>query len=177
DAIDHFELALRLDDPRIAAGCHANLGRALHIKGRQKEAIAHLQDAVRLNPKLSHAITHLALVRYDAARAAVNQNAENEWLGEQERAARCRQALDWLRANVDLASRLQSEGTVVHWSLTQWQMDPGLATVRDPAKLAKLPAAEREQWQRLWADVAAVIAADPVEQGRAHAARREWAQA
>ncbi len=65
----------------------------------------------------------------------------------------------------------------MQWSLTQWQIDPGLATVRDPANLAKLPAVEREEWQRLWADVAAVIATDPVEQGRAHAARREWAKA
>jgi tetratricopeptide (TPR) repeat protein len=40
-----------------------------------------------------------------------------------------------------------------------------------------LPDAEREHWQRLWADVAALIAADPLEQGRAHAARREWRQA
>jgi hypothetical protein len=36
---------------------------------------------------------------------------------------------------------------------------------------------EREQWRRLWTDVAALLAADPLEQGRAHAARRAWAQA
>jgi hypothetical protein len=34
-----------------------------------------------------------------------------------------------------------------------------------------------EQWQPLWADVAAQAAADPLGQGRAHAARRDWAQA
>jgi tetratricopeptide (TPR) repeat protein len=49
--------------------------------------------------------------------------------------------------------------------------------VRDPAELAKLPDAERKEWQRLWADVAALVAADPLEQGRAHAGRRDWAQA
>jgi tetratricopeptide (TPR) repeat protein len=49
--------------------------------------------------------------------------------------------------------------------------------VRDRAALAKLPDAERQQWQRLWADVAASRAADYVEQGRAHAARRDWTQA
>ena len=62
-------------------------------------------------------------------------------------------------------------------SVATWQTDPALASVRGPAALAKLPDAEREPWQRFWADVAAVVAADPVEQGRAHAARREWAQA
>ena len=62
-------------------------------------------------------------------------------------------------------------------SVAAWQTDPMLARVRHPAALAKLPDAEREPWQRFWADVAAVVAADPVEQGRAHAARRDWAQA
>ena len=51
------------------------------------------------------------------------------------------------------------------WSLATWLSDPALAGVRDPAELAKLPDAEREQWQRLWADVAASLAADPLEQG------------
>ena len=177
EAIDHFEQALRLGDPRIAAVCHANLGTALRIKGRQKESIAHLQEAVRLNPKLTDATNRLALARYDAARAAVSQNAENERLGEQERAERRRQALGWLRANVDLASRLQSEGTVVPWSLSVWQTDPALAGVRDRDALAKLPDAEGEQWQRLWADVAARIAADPLTQARERAAQRDWAGA
>jgi tetratricopeptide (TPR) repeat protein len=49
--------------------------------------------------------------------------------------------------------------------------------VRDEAALTKLPEAEREQWQRLWADVAGLLAADPLAQGLAHAARREWDQA
>jgi hypothetical protein len=58
-----------------------------------------------------------------------------------------------------------------------WQTDPALASVRDPEALAKLPDTEREPWQRYWADVAAVVAADPVEQGRARAARRDSTQA
>jgi tetratricopeptide (TPR) repeat protein len=66
---------------------------------------------------------------------------------------------------------------VYWWSYATWQTDPALASVRDPAPLAQLPAAERRQWQRLWADVAALLAADPLEQGRAHAAGRDWAKA
>jgi tetratricopeptide (TPR) repeat protein len=182
EAIDHFEQALRLD-PENAAVSHANLGTALGKKGQLKEAIEHLQEAVRLSSNLSQttnlsqATNNLAHMRYNAARAAISQNAENEQLGEQERTGRRQLALGWLKANVDLASRLQSEGTVVPWSLTRWQMDPELAAVRDPAKLAKLPAAERAEWQRLWADVSAIIAADPKEQGPAFAARRDWAKA
>jgi tetratricopeptide (TPR) repeat protein len=61
--------------------------------------------------------------------------------------------------------------------LSSWQTDSALASVRDRAALAELPEDERQQWQRLWADVAALRAADPLEQGQAHAARREWARA
>jgi tetratricopeptide (TPR) repeat protein len=46
--------------------------------------------------------------------------------------------------------------------------------VRDAAALGKLPDAEREHWQRLWADV---VAADPLVQGRERAARGDWARA
>jgi tetratricopeptide (TPR) repeat protein len=40
-----------------------------------------------------------------------------------------------------------------------------------------LPESEREPWRRLWTDVAALLAADPLEQGRTHAGRRDWAEA
>ena len=62
-------------------------------------------------------------------------------------------------------------------SLGHWRADPDLASVRDPAALAKLPDAESEQWQRLWADVAAMLSADPLEQGHALAVRGHWDRA
>jgi hypothetical protein len=43
------------------------------------------------------------------------------------------------------------------------QLPRDLVSVRNQASLAKLPDAEREPWQRLWADVAAVVAAEPLE--------------
>ena len=55
-----------------------------------------------------------------------------------------------------------------------WQTEPALAAVRDREALAKLPDAEREQWQRLWADVAREAHSDSRGQGRALAARQEW---
>jgi hypothetical protein len=33
--------------------------------------------------------------------------------------------------------------------------------VRDPSALAQLPDAERQAWQKLWADVAALLAKEP----------------
>jgi hypothetical protein len=118
---------------------------------------------------------------YDAARAAVRaaagHGAETAPLGEPERSAKRRQAWAWLRADLELSTTMLNGGMALLWSLAAWQRDPALASVRDPAALAQLPDAEREPWQRLWADVAAVVAADPLEQGRARAARREWAPA
>jgi tetratricopeptide (TPR) repeat protein len=112
-----------------------------------------------------------------AARTAAGQGAENGPLGEPERAAKRRQALAWLRAELELSTKMLNEGLVMDWSLAAWQSDPDLASVRDRAELARLPEVEREQWQRLWGDVAAQVAADPLEQGRARAAHRDWAQA
>jgi hypothetical protein len=42
--------------------------------------------------------------------------------------------------------------------MDHWQKDTDLAGVRDAAALAKLPAAERAVWQKLWAEVAATLA-------------------
>ena len=80
----------------------------------------------------------------------------------------------WLRADLDLTTKLLKDGKVLAWSLAAWQTDIHLSSVRAPASLAKLPAAEREEWQRLWADVAAAVSAEPLEEGRAYAARRDW---
>src|SRR5262249_40878079 len=97
--------------------------------------------------------------------------------GEPGRTGLRRKVLGWLRADLELTTKLVSEGKVMGLSLSAWQADPALASVRDPAELAKLPDAERKEWQRLWGAVAALVAADPLEQGRAGAGRRDWAQA
>jgi hypothetical protein len=41
-------------------------------------------------------------------------------------------------------------------NLTGWQADLPLASVRDPAALAKLPPDEQKAWQKLWTEVAAL---------------------
>jgi tetratricopeptide (TPR) repeat protein len=112
-----------------------------------------------------------------AARAAAGEGSDGARLGGPERAGLRRQALDWLRADLALRTKLFEGGKSVAAGLTFWQKDTDLAGVRDPAALAKLAADEREPWQRLWAHVTALLSADPLEQGRACAARRDWAQA
>jgi tetratricopeptide (TPR) repeat protein len=179
EAIGHFKEALRLDPNSIVA--HLSVGSALRIEGRLEEAIDHFQQALRLDPKLAVARVGLSAAISDATRAALRaaagQDSEKGRLDESVRTRLRLQALVLLRAYLELAIRLQDSGERTGWSPASWQTDSALASVRDPAELAKLPAAEREQWQLLWADVAAQVAADPLGQGRAHAARRDWAQA
>ena len=180
EAFGHVQQAVDLD-PNYALA-HANLAVLLRARGRVAEAIDHLQQAVRLEgEKPTEIRKRLVLYRYEAAcanvQAAAGQGSEDARRGEPERAGKRRQALDWLRANLELTARLRNDGEVLAWSLATWLSDPALASVRDPAALAKLPDAEREPWQRLWTDVAASIAADPLEQGREHAARRQWDRA
>jgi tetratricopeptide (TPR) repeat protein len=68
-------------------------------------------------------------------------------------------------------------GKAVDWSVAVWQTDLALASVREPAALVMLPDAERAEWQRLWEDVAAIVATDPLVQGQAFAAHQNWAKA
>jgi Flp pilus assembly protein TadD len=46
EAIDHFRAALRLE-PGVAE-IHESLGRALALQGKNDEAAAHLEEAVRI---------------------------------------------------------------------------------------------------------------------------------
>ncbi len=186
EAIGHYQESIRLD-PVASALAHNNLGSALWDKGRQDEAIGHFQQALKLDSNLTLASRNLYSSLYAAACAAVSASAgqcpQETPLGEQKRAALRRQALDWLQADLELRTQLLKDGksadlqTLSAWSLSGWQTDPTLARVRDAAALTNLPDAEREQWQRFWTDVAALLAADPLHHGLAHAARREWDKA
>jgi tetratricopeptide (TPR) repeat protein/tRNA A-37 threonylcarbamoyl transferase component Bud32 len=186
EAIGHFQNSIRLD-PASAAVAHCNLGIALRGKGRPDQSIGHLQQAIQLDPNLALAHSQIYTCRYEAASAALQASAghgsKEPRLGEQERISLRAQALDWLRANLELKTRLLKDSAAVDlsslsgWSLSAWETDPVLFGVRDQAALLKLPDAERVQWQRLWGDVAALLAADPVQQGLAHAAHREWDKA
>jgi hypothetical protein len=70
-----------------------------------------------------------------------------------------RQALDWLRAELEAQRRLleeepQTARFTVAPDLQYWLEAPDVAGVRGPEALGLLPAAERPAWQKFWADVA-----------------------
>jgi Flp pilus assembly protein TadD len=98
-----------------------------------------------------------------AALAGCGEGEDMPRPDETERARLRGQALEWLRA--DLAAWIKHlEGSsppdraAIRMALTSWQHDLALAGVRDAGSLARLPAAERDQWNKLWTDVAATLA-------------------
>jgi hypothetical protein len=97
-----------------------------------------------------------------ASLAAAGLADDAKRLTEEERAALRRQALAWLRADLALYAKMAKSDNpraraAVRQRLEHWRQDADLAPVRDKAALAKLPEAEREDWQKLWADVAALL--------------------
>jgi superkiller protein 3 len=93
-----------------------------------------------------------------AALAAAGQGRGSD-KPDAEGCARLRhQALDWLRADLALRARQlggkPADREELQRRMRHWQRDADLAGVRDAAALAKLPAGEREAWQKFWAEVA-----------------------
>jgi tetratricopeptide (TPR) repeat protein/serine/threonine protein kinase len=104
-------------------------------------------------------------LRYDAACAAtlagcgMGEGATK--LTDAERSGFRQQALDWLRADLNAWRGLLGKGPdkarpTVAQRMQHWLRDPDFNGVRGAAALAKLPAVERPQWQKLWEDVDAL---------------------
>ena len=105
--------------------------------------------------------------RYYAAWAAVlagrGQGRDASGLDEEGRAGLRRQALGWLRAELEAQRRLlerepAQEPWMIAGGLLRWLEDPHLTGVREADALSRLPVAERQAWQKLWADVADTLA-------------------
>jgi hypothetical protein len=104
--------------------------------------------------------------RYNAARAAAlmaaGQSQDGPPLDDAAKARLRRQALDWLKAELVawgqlLEPDLRQARPFIVSNLSHWQQDSDLASIRDAAALAKLPAGEQKAFAQLWADVAALL--------------------
>jgi tetratricopeptide (TPR) repeat protein len=97
-----------------------------------------------------------------AALAAAGQADDARFLPDRVVLKLRRQAYRWLRADLALYARLaeQTDPRVregVRQRLAPWRTDTDFVSVRDQAALAQLDADERQQWQRLWQEVDALL--------------------
>jgi serine/threonine protein kinase/Flp pilus assembly protein TadD len=116
--------------------------------------------AFMLEPKLAEDLRsqHRYSGACAAALAGCGQGKDAQKLNDAERAGFRKRALDWLRADLAQYAKAVDHGPAqarpaVAKQLEHWQRDSDLARVRDPGALAKLPERERQDWQKLWADV------------------------
>jgi hypothetical protein len=105
--------------------------------------------------------------RYDAACAAAlagcGRGHDAATRDKDELARWRKQAFDWLRADLTwIRGQWKRDPERVRAAVTRslqlWQRDPDLAGLRQQAALAKLPKAEQEDWNKVWADVEALLA-------------------
>jgi serine/threonine-protein kinase len=121
-------------------------------------------DAFAAEPKLAADLEqqHRYNAACSAALAAAGQGKDADKLDARERLRLRRQAVDWLRADLDAWSKLLSAATskdreAIRTVLEHWQQDTDLASLRDDKPLAALAADERDAWKKLWADVHALL--------------------
>jgi tetratricopeptide (TPR) repeat protein len=133
----------------------------LTYKERYATAARYFADAFAAAPKQANNVH--AQHRYNAARAtalaAAGKGEDVAGLTGEEVILLRFQALRWLRADRSGWTKLLEQdpfAEVVQRRMECWQQDKDLADVRHKDSLAKLPEAERKEWEKLWADVAAL---------------------
>jgi tetratricopeptide (TPR) repeat protein/tRNA A-37 threonylcarbamoyl transferase component Bud32 len=157
----------RPNSPRQAADLATFCGR---YRERYHAAARLYADAFRDAPTLADDLQ--AAHRYTAAcwavLAAAGQGRDAAALAAAERSDLRWQARAWLRADLDAWRRRVTDGNPrdradAAATLRHWNQNPYLAGVRHRWSLLRLPADERRQWQKLWADVDALLrkAAEP----------------
>jgi serine/threonine-protein kinase len=148
---------LRGDSPAAGAPECLDLGQLCQHKRRYAASARFYADAFAADPTLARHSRYGAAG--SAALAAAGRGKDAEGLPDKVIAVLRRQALEWLRADLALLAEYLEAATpeaagAVQRALRGWLQDKHLASVRDQEALAQFPAAEREPWQTLWADVA-----------------------
>jgi tetratricopeptide (TPR) repeat protein len=159
------ELDRRLEtgkpDPAHAAEA-LELAEVCYCKQRYADAVGIYRRAFDQEPTAAADVD--ARYRYKAAcaaaLAAAGRGETTESLDTSRRAELRQQALTWLRADLDAwRQRAQDPKArpTVEAELRLWQRHPNLASLRDPAAVAQMPAGEQQTWQQFWADVYALL--------------------
>jgi serine/threonine-protein kinase len=138
---------------------------ALLCMRRDKDTVAAAQffdGALADAPKLVAGVEQG--LRYQAACAAARAgvgHGDADGLDDKERGRWRQRARDWLQADLAGWAKLledkEAARPAARRALTLWLKSPALAGLRDPVACGNLPAAERADCRRLWADVAALL--------------------
>jgi serine/threonine-protein kinase len=132
----------------------------LPSKSLYAAAVRFYADAFAEQPRLADDLE--TQPRYEAACAAAlagcGQGKDADQSDEGTRARLRHQALEWLRADLAAYRQLLEKepdkaGPLVRKRMQHWHQDTDFAGARGEA-LVKLPEAERQAWQQLWAEVA-----------------------
>jgi serine/threonine protein kinase/tetratricopeptide (TPR) repeat protein len=146
----------------------ANIGECVSLaqlcqehKGLYKAAVGFYTKAFGDQPKLAGPMP--TRLRYDAARAAAlagcGRGTDANQSDDRERARLRNQAHDWLHAELAAWGRLcekqpEKVRMALAKSMQHWLENKDFAGVRGDA-VAKLPAGERRQWDKLWKEAEA----------------------
>jgi hypothetical protein len=130
---------------------------------RYAAAFRFYREAFTAEPKLLG--DQPSVHRYNAACAAAlagcGQGADAKTVDDQERVRLRQQALDWLRADLKAYRQVLDKvadqaGPAIAQRMQHWLKDDDLAGLRGAESLARLPEAERKDWQKLWQEVVAL---------------------
>ncbi len=138
--------------------------RLCALKQRYTTAARLWQEAFAAEPELARqlAASHRHRAACAAALAGCGRGDEAARLDGPGRARWRRQALEWLRADLELWKKEAEAKTAAARRRARlflersWLREPDLAGVRDAEALARLPEAEQPAWRQLWADVEAL---------------------
>ncbi len=167
--VQQCERLIELDErlPGILAGktTPTNAGERIDfavlcsLKRQHRAATRFYKEAFTAEPRLEENLG--TRHRYDAACAAALAGCGVGKDADKPDAALRRQALDWLRADLEAWRGLLDKtpdragaAARVATVLQSWLADRNLAGVRGSEALARLPEAERQAWQTLWEDIA-----------------------
>jgi tetratricopeptide (TPR) repeat protein len=165
-------LALEEKLPEVLAGLvqpannreRLDLIEVCRLQSRHVAAAKLYADAFAADAELADELkaTHRCKAACCAVLVAAGQGVGADQLNDMERTQLRKQALDWLRADLNLwEKRLDGDKAedrqATRNALQHWQKHADLASVRDAEGLKKLPAEEQEVWRKLWADVNALL--------------------
>jgi eukaryotic-like serine/threonine-protein kinase len=135
----------------------SDYARLCFYKRRYVAAARLWADAFTADPKLAEdpLAGHRSNAARGAALAAAGQGLDTGPLDDQDRVCWRKQALQWLRADLEAYARLLARGEregrgLVRQRLRHWQCDPGRAGLRDPAD-------EQDACLRFWVEVQALL--------------------